>query len=116
MTTWTESARSTLEGHLTRMRQHLHYSGADPVEVTDDVRRHIDEEVAARKIGVVTTQDVESILRVLGLPEPPLNGRVAGNRIEEEPTLPEVSPNQFSPERRRIEPRVAQGRPSPKWH
>jgi hypothetical protein len=82
MTTWTDSARTTLEGHLTRMRKHLDSSGADPFEVTDDVRRHIDEEVAARKIGVVTTEDVESILRVIGLPESPHNGRATGTRIE----------------------------------
>lgn len=68
MTTWTDSARTTLEGHLARLRDGLASSGADPTEVADDLRRHIDEEVAARQIGVVTTEDVESILQRLGLP------------------------------------------------
>lgn len=76
MTTWTESARSTLEGHLARLRENLASSGADPIEVTDDVRRHIDEELAVRRIGVVTTEDVETILQRIGLPSASLNGSV----------------------------------------
>ncbi len=78
MTTWTESARSSLEGHLAKMRESLATSGADPAEVTDDLRRHIDHEVAARRLGVVTMEDVETILQRIGLPAPPIEGEVSG--------------------------------------
>ncbi len=71
MTTWTASARQTLEGHLARLREGLASTGADPVEVAEDLRRHIDEELAHRRIDVVTTGDVETILQRLGLPDSP---------------------------------------------
>ena len=74
MTTWTESAKATLERHMVRLGAILSASGADPVEVADDLRRHIDEEVAARKMEVVTAEDVETILQRIGLPQPPGSG------------------------------------------
>jgi hypothetical protein len=66
MTTWTDSAKEKLEDYLTRVRSTLHSSGADPVEVTEDIRRHISEEIAAGQLEVVTTDDVERILLRLG--------------------------------------------------
>ena len=95
MTTWTESARSTLEGHLARLRDGFATSGADPTEVADDLRRHIHEELAARQIGVVTTEDVESILQRIGLPAAAAPSGSARRRIR-----PPVSP-------RRAESRAA---------
>lgn len=70
MTTWTDSAKSRLEEFLERLRASLHASGADPGEVTDDMRRHISEEVAASRLEVVTADDLDRILKRIGAPEP----------------------------------------------
>jgi hypothetical protein len=71
MTTWTDSAKDKLENYLMRLRSMLHASGADPAEVTEDMRRHISEEVTASRIEVVTTEDVDRILQRIGAPEAP---------------------------------------------
>jgi hypothetical protein len=70
MITWTDSAKDRLETYFSRLRTRLQTAGADPVEVTDDLRRHIDEEVAQRRIHVVTIEDVDHILARIGAPEP----------------------------------------------
>lgn len=70
MTTWTDSAKSRLEEFLDRLRASLHASGADPGEVTEDMRRHISEEVVASRLEVVTADDVDRILKRIGAPEP----------------------------------------------
>jgi hypothetical protein len=71
MTTWTNSAKDKLDDYLTRVRSTLQASGADPAEVTEDMRRHISEEVTASKLEVVTTDDVDRILKRIGAPEAP---------------------------------------------
>jgi hypothetical protein len=75
MTTWTNSAKDRLEDYLNRVRSTLHASGADPAEVTEDMRRHISEEVTASKLEVVTTDDVDRILQRIGAPEAPPAGK-----------------------------------------
>lgn len=75
MTTWTNSAKDKLEDYLIRLRSMLHASGADPAEVTEDMRRHISEEVTASKLEVVTTDDVDRILKRIGAPEAPTAAR-----------------------------------------
>jgi hypothetical protein len=57
MTTWTDSAKAKLEEYFTQVRRSLAASGADAGEVTEDLRRHIQEEVAARQLTVVTEQE-----------------------------------------------------------
>ncbi len=69
MSRWTDSAKTKLEQYFTRVRQSLTASGADADEVADDLRRHIEEEVAARQLTVVTEQDVGQILAGIGAPE-----------------------------------------------
>jgi len=58
-----------LEQHFTQLRRSLADSGADPDEVIEDLRRHIDEEVAARQLTVVTEEDVGQLLARIGAPE-----------------------------------------------
>ena len=74
MTQWTESAKAKLEDYLARMRQPVAASGADANEVAEDLRRHVAEEVAARKLTIVTEQDVAQILAQIGAPEAPRRG------------------------------------------
>ena len=69
MTHWTDSARARLEDYLARMRQSLANTGADVDEVTEDLRRHVDEEIAERKLTTVTEQDIAQILTHIGTPE-----------------------------------------------
>jgi hypothetical protein len=70
MITWTESAKAALEEYLARACKQTQAAGADEVEVSDDLRRHVEAEVAARKLEVVTANDLENITRRLGWPEP----------------------------------------------
>lgn len=68
MTQWTDSARARLEQYLAQSRQSLAGSGADENEVAEDLRRHVEEEAVARKLSVVTEQDVAQILARIGAP------------------------------------------------
>jgi hypothetical protein len=68
MLTWTDSARATLANHSQTVRQQLLASGADPDEVAADLHRHIEEELTAAKIHVVTRDDVQRILARIGAP------------------------------------------------
>ncbi|MBN2505717.1 MAG: hypothetical protein JXQ71_03375 [Verrucomicrobia bacterium] len=70
MTTWTDTARQRLDRYFEQIRDTLRTSGADPDEVSEDLRRHIHEEVAARQLAVVTEDDVRRILARIGAPEP----------------------------------------------
>lgn len=69
MIRWTTSAREELERYCARMRPTLETSGADAGEVAEDLKRHIDEEVAAAKLPAVTEHDVRRILARMGDPE-----------------------------------------------
>jgi len=61
--TWTESATHRFNDYLARLRPVLHDSGADPGEVTEDIRRHVMQELAASRLEVVTSEDVERVPR-----------------------------------------------------
>ncbi len=74
MIKWTESARRTLEEYCARTRTVLAGSGADAEEVTDDLRRHVEEEVRAARLSVVTEEDLRRILVQVGEPGAPLEG------------------------------------------
>ena len=69
MNQWTESARGALEAYFVKTRKSLASSGADINEVIDDLRRHVDQEIAASRLTVVTEQDVKQILARVGSPE-----------------------------------------------
>ena len=73
MTNWTSSAKSRLEAYFTQIHADLQASGVDVDEVTEDLRRHIEQEAAALNLTVVTEQDVGNILGRIGAPE---SGRV----------------------------------------
>ena len=92
MTTWTDSAKSKLEDYLTRVRATLHASGADPAEVTEDIRRHVSEEVAVGKLEVVTRDDVDRILERLGTPQATAPGRTTDSTPAFSPGTAVVAP------------------------
>ncbi|HNQ89781.1 MAG TPA: VIT domain-containing protein [Verrucomicrobiota bacterium] len=71
MIAWTQGAREELERYFDRIRPSLAASGADPAEVTDDLRRHLEREAAAAGLRVVTADDLRRLLQRIGAPEPP---------------------------------------------
>ena len=66
MSEWTPSAKAELETYFQRVRPSLEQSGADAAEVVDDLKRHLDEEIAASKLTVVTEEDVRRLLNRIG--------------------------------------------------
>lgn len=68
MTQWTPTARQEFEDYCQRMRESLSGSGADPLEVVDDLKRHVDAEIASRQLKLVTEQDVRSLVASMGAP------------------------------------------------
>lgn len=89
----TDSARSALEAFLARARRSLEGSGADVDEVISDLRRHVEEEIAARKITMVTEQEMRQIIARVGIPEPVPQGAALGSGEEwREPPRPQTTP------------------------
>jgi len=66
MNNWTTTAHRTLEGYLERNRLRVSSCGADADEVVADLRRHVEQEVAALRLPVVTHDDVQRIVRRIG--------------------------------------------------
>ena len=64
--TWTDAARRELDAALGRLGRTLAGTEADAEEVVADLRRHVEEEAAARGLPVVTEEDVRAILAGLG--------------------------------------------------
>src|SRR6185503_3193681 len=97
MIRWTASAREELDRYCARMRPTLETSGADAGEVAEDLKRHIDEEVAAAKLLAVTEHDVRRILSRMGEPDlRPLEPAAIDSRPnrEQQPT-PTPKPKPF---------------------
>jgi hypothetical protein len=74
MTPWTETAAKLWEDFSRRTRENLRDSGADADEVVDDLRRHVEEEIAASKLSIVTEDDMRRILARVGEPAAPDTG------------------------------------------
>lgn len=94
MSTWTDPARDTLEVYLNGNRQRATATGADADEVAADLRHHIEEEIAALKLPVVTEHDVQQIIARTGaLPEtePSEEARRAPNGSMAKRLMPPVS-------------------------
>lgn len=88
---WTDGAEEELGRYSKRVRGGLESTGADPDEVLEDLRRHIDEEVAASGDVVVTRDCVARLVQRMGvpglpqgaLPEPsaPLRNGASGDEV-----------------------------------
>lgn len=68
MNAWTSAARDELNRFLSAIRQPLEHAGADAGEVIEDIRRHIDEEIATAQLGVVTVTELKPMLARIGEP------------------------------------------------
>ena len=87
MTQWTETARRTLDDYCNRSKAALAGTGADTNEVIEDLRRHVDEEIRAAGLTVVTEDDIRRILGRVGEPKPEKE-----RQAMTPPTSPPVSP------------------------
>ena len=68
MTDWTESARAALDRYLEQARSAAAASGADPDEVVEDLRRHIEQKLAESGARVATHDDLTRVLAGIGTP------------------------------------------------
>jgi hypothetical protein len=68
MNTWTTGAKAELEKHLAAIRRPLEQAGADAAEVIDDLKRHIEADIAAAQLRVVTVTDLKPLLARIGHP------------------------------------------------
>lgn len=66
MIAWTDSARKVWAAYSEQTSAALKGSGADPGEVLEDLKRHVDEEAATAKLGVVTEGDLRRMLGKFG--------------------------------------------------
>ncbi|GEM_PF-2934531 len=70
MQEWTDNAKEILQNYLEKARKSLEMSEVDANEVIDDLRRHIDEEVIAANLQIITKEDIEKIIANLKITEP----------------------------------------------
>jgi len=66
MIEWTESAKKVWADYLSRTRASLEGTGADPQEVLEDLKRHVEEEISAARLGIATEEDLRRILAKFG--------------------------------------------------
>ena len=69
MTKWTDAAKEQWRYYCDDVRRRLADSDADAQEVIEDVRRHVEQELAADNAKIVTADDVRRITARIGLPE-----------------------------------------------
>jgi len=69
MIEWTNSAQRVWSEYTSQTKSSLTGTGADPQEVLEDLKRHVDEEISASKLSVVTEEDLRKILAKIGSPE-----------------------------------------------
>src|SRR5947199_6140926 len=91
MISWTQPAKEEIDNYFKTVRASLLATGADPVEVIDDLQRHIQEEVQSSRLQTVTREDVRRIVGRLGLPDNAYAGANGRAVLEKEPdALPPV--------------------------
>lgn len=93
MSDWTDSAKRALEEHLDRSRARFAAQGAEAEEVVEDIRRHVEEELNASRLGVVTEADVKRVLAAID----PQGGGEADSIVDPKPTeAPSRAPKRVS--------------------
>ncbi|MCI0499736.1 MAG: PEP-CTERM sorting domain-containing protein [Planctomycetales bacterium] len=69
MTRWTNGAEELWQQFRNEARKRLNQSDIDADEVLDDLQRHIETELNAQKLEVVTAEDMKKVLNRLELPQ-----------------------------------------------
>ena len=68
---WTASARAELDRRLEGAGGLLDGEVGDALKVADDIRHHVEAELEASGTTVVTVEEVDRLLRRMGVPETP---------------------------------------------
>lgn len=71
MLEWTESAKSELDRYIAQARATASAGGADPDEVADDLRGHIERQLEQAGVRTVTREDLGRVLARIGPPAGP---------------------------------------------
>ena len=79
MIQWTSAASDYFARTFERLRPELVASGADPDEVMDDTRRHIEEELTAQCTRIVTEEEVRRLIARMNLGGGPVSEAAAGS-------------------------------------
>jgi len=96
MITWTYAAKEVLASYCRRTREKLRGSGADPDEVIEDLRRHVDEEILAAKLTLVTEEEIRRILGRVGDPVIPAEESTSAQaQSAEQGSEPDRRPGKF---------------------
>ena len=69
MSTWSKGAEERWTRFCQNVRQQLSPTDVDPDEVLDDMRCHVETELAARNLSVITAEDLQKVLIRLELPQ-----------------------------------------------
>ncbi|MCA9441473.1 MAG: hypothetical protein KC964_11740, partial [Candidatus Omnitrophica bacterium] len=83
MIEWTQAAEQEFERHFDLIRSSFEDMGADPSEVENDLRRHIEEEMDTNGVTVVTEEDVKRIMARMDPME---------NMVKQQPPSPSLNP------------------------
>jgi len=69
MNRWSSGAVEEWNAFCTEVRRRLTNSGANPEEVIEDIRGHVEAELTRRNLSVVSADEIKQILAQIGLPE-----------------------------------------------
>ncbi len=71
MIEWTDSAEKELRNYLEGLRTRPETPGVDSNEVAEDIRRHVEAEIAEAGLSMVTAEDIRRIFSRMGMPDMP---------------------------------------------
>lgn len=69
MSQWTGGANERWDQYCQNLRKRLQHTDADADEVIEDIRRHLETEIAASNLSIVTEQDIQRIVQHFGYPD-----------------------------------------------
>lgn len=89
MSQWTAGAKEQWKRYCDTLRSRLQGTDADVEEVIEDIRSHVDTEIASAELAIVTEHDIQRIVGHLGYPE----GEEAKAPATATATLPPAGPS-----------------------
>ncbi len=67
MIQWTEDAEKAFQRYVSLMKRSVEAMNADPGEVAEDLRRHIEEELGKGNSAIITEGDVREVVKRMGV-------------------------------------------------
>ncbi len=67
MIEWTEDAEKAFQEYVNQMKCTVESMEADPSEVAEDLRRHIEEELGKGNSTIITEEDVRGVMKRMGM-------------------------------------------------